>query len=362
MAYSKSVSAEHPAKTISKMIQSGAQSGIYPRVILLCGKEDFLIDWSKNLLKNALINEASAMLDCAVFSEDEIELSAIINACNTAPMLSQRKLVFVDDSDIFSAQLPKDLDSSELSVLIDYFSDIPESTMLIFSCTKPNKTKAIYKAIAKTGIVYDFVPLDDSTLSGWMHKRFVAAGKEATRADLLGFAKSCGYGDDDRSYNLFNLENDLKKIFSYYDDRVSISLDDMLELTDAQSEQNAFKLLDSAFSGKKGKALEILHASIDSQTPSKETGVVLGFLGLLISQLDIMTEGKERLEAKQNQYDAILEMGVNEYRFKKAIEACRGKSSKQLRIALYDALQLEKELKLGNIDARLGLELLIGEL
>ena len=362
MAYSKSAPIEHPSKTIVKMIQSGEQTGIYPRILLLCGKEDFLVDWSKKYLKHSLINEATAMLDCVSFSEDAIEASAIRTACDTASLLSTRKLVFVDDSDIFSAQSPKDMTSSEVQELIDYFPNIPDGTMLVFSCIKPNKTKAIYKAIAKLGIVYDFVPLDDATLAGWMHKRFVLAGKEATRSDMIAFARECGYGDEDRSYSLFNLENDLKNIFSLYADKTQISLADMLALTQGQAEVNAFRLLDSAFSNKKGEALEILHASIDAQTPSKEMGVVLGFLGLLISQLDIMVEGKERLETGQGLSQAVFEMGVNEYRFKKAMQACQNKNSQQLRLALDSAFQIEKDLKVGNIDARLGLELLIGKL
>ncbi|MBO4819723.1 MAG: DNA polymerase III subunit delta [Firmicutes bacterium] len=361
MAYSKAAPKEHPSRTIVKTMQAGAQSGIFPKLILLCGKEDFLIDWSKDYLKEGLLHPVTATLDLSVFSEDSIDLPAIILACDTPPMMSTRKLVIVEESDVFTAQAPRDMSTAEVQKLIDYFPEIPDTTMLVFTSKKPNKTKALYKAIAKSGIIYDFTSLDDGTLGGWMAKRFSAAGKNAGRTDMVNFAKICGYGDPERDYTLFNLENDLKLIFSLYD-KNDLSLSDMLSAVQGQDEVNSFKLLDCAFSGNKGKALEILHASIDTQAPSKEMGVVLSFLGLLISQLEIMTEGLERTEEGQSSYEIIKEMGVNEYRYKKAMASCRGKRSSDLRRTLNKAFEIEKNMKSGNMDGRLGLELFIAEI
>ena len=361
MAYSKNAATEHPSRTIVKTMQAGSASGIFPRLILLCGKEDFLVDWSKDYLKQGLLNPVTASLDCSVFSEEAIDLSSIILACDTPPMMSTRKLVIVEDPDIFSAQAPRDMNATEVQSLIDYLPSIPDSTMLVFTSKKPNKTKAIYKAISKSGIIYDFTSLDDGTLGGWMAKRFSAAGKTASRTDMVNFAKICGYGDTERDYTLYNLENDLKLIFSLYD-KEELKLMDMLDAVQGQDEVNSFKLLDSAFSGDKGKALEILHASIDSQIPSKEMGVVLSFLGLLISQIEIMVEGTERAEEGQSSYDIVKAMGVNEYRYRKAMASCRGKRSSELRRTLNRAFEIEKNMKSGNMDGRLGLELFIAEI
>ena len=358
MAYTKAAPIEHPSRTIVKTMQAGSKSGIFPRLILLCGKEDFLVDWSEDYLKTGLLNPATASIDCSVFSEDSIDVQSIIFACDTPPMMSTRKLVIVEDSDIFTAQAPRDMDSRDIETLAAYLPNIPDSTMLVFTSTKPNKTKVIYKAIAKSGIIYDFTPLDDATLGGWMAKRFSAAKKTASRSDMIEFARLCGYGDAERNYTLFNLENDLKIIFALYD-KENISLDDMLSAVQGQDEVNSFKLLDSAFSGKKGTALKILHASIDSQAPSKEMSVVLSFLGLLISQLEIMVEGTERIEEGQKTFEIVKAMGVNEYRFKKAMAACRGKRSGDLRRALDSAFEIEKNMKSGNMDGRTGLELFI---
>jgi len=351
---------EHPSRTIVKMFQSAADSGIYPRLILLCGKEDFLIDWSKDYIEQNLINPASKALDYVSFSEDDIEVSNIIAACDTMPLMSKQKMVVVEDSDIFGLT-PKDMNADDIATLVSYLPSIPESTTLVFTCAKPNKTKSIYKAIAKIGIVYDFVPLDDGTLSGWIAKRFIQAGKQGNKSEFVTFAKLCGYGDEDRNYTLFNLENDLKKAFSLYD-KEYLTLDDLMTAASGQDELNAFKLLDSAFSGNKATAFSILNSTIDVQLPSKEMGIILSFLGLLISQIEIMVEGTERRESGQRDGEIVKAMGVNSYRFGKAMDSCKRKTSKELRQILDDAFQIEKDLKSGNINGRIALELFIGKL
>lgn len=330
------------------MVGAAKETGAWPKVMLLTGKEDFLVDWAKAYIKNAVINPATEALDCVVFGDDANQ-NEIIEACETVAMMSERKLVIANEVD------------EAAGLLSEYIPSLPESTLLLIINNKINKTRSLYKTINKCGIVYDFTPLDDATLQGWMAKRLKAAGRAAKPEDLLVFAKTCGYGDPERSYTLFNLENDIKKVLAGSDKQV-LSLDDFMYGSSAQAEVNAFKILDCAFSNKKGEAYTILHNSIDVQSPSKEMGVIMSFLGLLCSQLEIMVEGREREESGQGYYDIISEMKVNEFRYKKAMAACRGKSASDLRKDLDSAFQIEKDLKNGNMDGYMALELFIAKL
>ena len=328
--------------------------------MLLCGKEDFLISWSKKYVKDSLIQPATEALDCVQFTEDAPDPYEIIAACETLPLMSARKLVIVQSAELFALQ-PKGISSESLEKLAGYIPTVPESTLLLFCCAKPNKTKALYKACAKNGLVYDFTPLDDSTLSGWMAKRLRAAGKTASPSDLVNFAKTCGYADPERNYTLNNLENDLKKILSATDS-ASLTFEQMMEYAAPQGELNAFKLLDSAFSGRKSDAFSILNTTIDIQAPSKAMGSYMSFLGLICSQLEIMTEAREREDEGQSFYEISSDMGTNEYRLKKALSASRRKTTAQLKEDLYNAFQVEKDIKNGMLEARTALELFIANL
>lgn len=361
MAYTKKQNnTEHPSRTIVKMVQAAVQTGVWPRLVLLCGREDFLISWSRDYIKSNVTEPASEALDCVRFTDEAPDISEIISACETMPLLSKRKLIIVSSSELFALQ-PKGISSDSLERFASYLPNLPESTLLVFCCTKPNKTKALYKACARTGLIYDFTPLDDATLSGWMLKRLRAAGKTASPSELVDFARICGYGDPERSYTLNNLENDLKKIITSCDGD-TVSFDQMMELAAPQGELNAFKLLDSAFSGRKNDAFSILHSTLDIQAPSKAMGSIMSFLGLLCSQLEIMVEAREREDEGFSFYEIAQDMGANEYRLKKALSASRSRSTAQLRASLFAAFQVEKDIKGGLLEARTALELFIANL
>lgn len=331
------------------MLKNAEQTGVWPRVMLLYGRENFLTAWAVQAIKTAVINPATAALDCISFSENNLDPNEIIAACETLPLMSHKKLIVAEDIE------------ETKSPLTDYIPSLPESTLLLIIMDRVNKNGTLYKTVSKTGIVYDFIPLDDATLGAWMAKRLKANGRAASATDLIHFARNCGYGDPERNYTLFNLENDLKKVFAASDKQI-LTLEDLMDSASVQAEVNAFKILDCAFSGKKGEALTMLHNSIDRRIPSQEAGAVLSFLGLLLSQLEIMLEGKEREEDGFGYYDIISEMKVNEYRYKKAMAACKNKSAAQLRQNLYDAFQIEKNFKTGAMDAYMGLELFIAKL
>ena len=136
---------EHPFRTIVKLLDSDA----LPRVLVCHGHEEFLVNWAEKYVKNKLVEPASEALDLSVFSE-ELDPYSIIAACETLPILSKRKLVVVRGTDIFTQQ-PKDMKAEGVQVLADYLGSVPDTTMLLFTADKVNKTKALYKNAVKVG-------------------------------------------------------------------------------------------------------------------------------------------------------------------------------------------------------------------
>lgn len=313
---------EHPYKIINRIIKSGD----YPSVILMYGKERFMIEWAYKSFKKALVNPATESLDFTLFYEKETTLDEVIAACETVPFLSEKKIVVVKDLGLD---------------LTDYLNNIPSTTLLIIVEEKADKRKALYKKIEQIGLAYDFTALDEATLVSWAHKRLENISKE----DLLRFANDAGYFDKERDYNLFNFENDLKKAAALYEGQASVSYDELKSISSADDENNAFKLLDAAFSDRKSEAMRMLDEF-------KTTSDVLRFHGLLCSQLEIMLEARENPNLP----------GVNPYRLKKAIAASERLTTARLKAALSACYKIESEIKSGRIDARLSLELFIAKI
>lgn len=342
------------------MILSAKETGAWPRLILLCGDESYLVHWACGFLKEQVVNPAVEALDYIRLSEDEVTASAIMSACETLPFMSAKKLVQVDADPLFGSG--KEGDSADSGkALAEYAAKLPESTLLVLVCSKPNKTRSLYKAAAKYGLVFDFTPLDEATLKGWLSKRLAQYGKTCDQTMLLNFVKANGYGDKESGYSLYSVENDLKKV-SALAQGTEITRQDLIYIYTPPAQTNAFKLLDSAFSGNKEEAYKILNDTIDLQKASQVIGTVLQFTGLLCSQLEIMVEGTERRAEGQDFETIAHEMGTNAYRLKKALEAASKRSLPDLRDCLDRAYQIEKDLKNGIMDPRLSMELFIASL
>ncbi|MBR5640782.1 MAG: DNA polymerase III subunit delta [Firmicutes bacterium] len=346
---------EHPFRTIVKLLDSD----MLPTVLVCHGHEEFLVNWAEKYVKGKLIEPAAEVLDCSVFSED-LDPYSIIAACETLPVLSKRKLVVVRGTDIFTQQ-PKDMKAEGVQVLADYLSGVPETTLLLFTADKVNKTKALYKNAVKAGVVYDFCPLDRGTLAGWIAKQLQGLGKNASRDDILAYADRCGYLEKESGYTLYNVKNDIAKAAAFADSQ-TVTARDFEVCMQGEEETDAFAVLDAAFSGQKGKALTILHNSISAEQPSKQDGVVLRFLGLLCSQLEIMVEARERGNRDGDPYAVAAAMGANPYRIKKAMQASYNKNYTELKDSLAAAYEIEKNYKSGQIDAYLALEMFIAGL
>ncbi len=341
---------EHPYKTIIKQFRSAEKSGDYPKVVLLFGREEFLVNWSKEMICASVLHPSTRALDCSVFSEEDVQAPAVVAACETLPLQSKRTLVLCD--------WPPEGEEKELAA---YLPALPDTTLLLFCGGRPNKTRSLYKQIAKCGLIYDFTPLDEETLVQWINKRLRAAGKSASPRDLIDFAKNAGYWDPERSYTLYNLENDLRKLLAYTD-KEQITRRDFEAVCRMQPETAVFRLMDAAFSGRKGEALLMLRGSIDTQQSSKQDGVVFQLIGLLCSQLEIMVEGKERIEEGQSPAAAEKAMGVNPYRFRKAMAAAGHRSLASLRESLSEAYDLEEKIKSGLLAPQLAMELFLASL
>ena len=351
---------EHPFRTIRKMMTAAKETGGYPRLLLLCGREEFLLSWALGYLKEELVNPATEALDYSYFSAEDLNVFDVIAACETLPMFSTRKLVAVEAEKLLTGT-KNDGVSTGAAELADYLPGIPESSCLVLVSSRVNKTRSLYKALEKHGIVYDFGPLDGASLGAWMQKRFQSAGLAADRQMLLSFAYGNGYGEKDSDYDLYSLENDLKKVIAYADGP-AVKPEDLRIAESRRLETDAFRLLDSAFSGEKAAAYQILNNSIELSQPSKAQGVLLQLNGLMISQLELMLEYSER-KAEGQSYQQILQgMGINRYRLDKLIPAAQRRSTGQLKRNLFDALKIDRDMKSGIIDIRLALEVFIAGL
>lgn len=335
-----------------------------PSVLLLSGAEQFHVEWATSKLIEKYVNPVTRELDVTIFNEKP-SLEELINACETLTMFSERRVVLLSKCGYFKSKKNEiskgdlanddgDVDD-ELVLLLKYLEKIPASTLLIFQEEEVNKRLKLYKKVKKIGRDYDFIALDKGEISRFIRNRIKKKNK-IIRGEIVDLIYDLsGYYNKNSDYNLYNLENDLKKIIDHSQGEEITALD-VTNTLEGDLNTFIFSLVEAMGSGKKGEAFS-LYSNIISGG-----GKFFGILGLLISQYELMLDIKELLDKGRSLASIEKVLEVNGYRLKKAVPTVQKYSSKDLRNLLKKLFAMEQNIKSGLIDQNMAMEIFIGEL
>lgn len=346
---------EHAFLTIEKDLKSGK----IPRLVLLCGKEEYLIQWYTDTLIQRYVHEACKPLDLVTLEGDALRASAIIEGLETVGLMSERKIVYLPDFLPAAGKFLKGFSEAELKKLLEYLPRIPEGSMLLISAAEQEETKAkknkVRSAIEKHGKVYDFQPLRDQQLRGFIEKRFRLAGKSCAPAIISMIMSESGYGNKAIDYTLYHLENDLKKIIAC-SDGMEVTAADVGAVLSTNPENNIFAMLDAISRNRKDEAFRLLHNLLNSGTP------VFNLLRLITGQLELILSVKEMKEERESLTAMQKKLGVHQFRIKKAMTVTGQYSVANLKRMLAMAYEVDETIKTGLMEGSLALEYLLASL
>ncbi len=347
---------EHAFITIGKDIKAGK----IPSLVLLCGKEEYLIRWYTDALIRKYVSEACKAIDLVVLEGEDASAGKIIESLETVSLMSERKVVLLQD---FAPAMGNDLKSmpaDDLKMLIEYFSDIPEESLLLITAPEQGEKKSgknkIRTAVEKNGKVYDFQPLKDAQLKSFIEKRFRAAGKSYTSSVINLIMSESGYGNKSIEYSLYNLENDLKKIIAHSGAAPEITAADVSDIIAANPENNVFAMLDAIGRNRKDEAFRLLHNLLNMGSS------VFQLLGLITGQLELILSVKEMKDEGVPPGSIHKKLGMHEFRVKKAMAVTGLYSMADLRNALSAAYEVDENIKTGLMEDSLALEFFIAKL
>lgn len=347
---------EHAFITIGRDIKENK----IPKLVLLCGKEEYLIQWYAEKIIKKYVSPSCMPIDLVRLEGEFLNVAKIREALETVSLMSERKVVFLPEFPPAEGRSLKGFSQEDLKELIKCFDDIPEGSMLLITAPKEeegkNKKSRIRTAVEKHGKVYDFQPLKDGQLRSFIEKRFKFAGKHYTNSVINMIMAESGYGNKAIDYTLYNLENDLKKIIAHSGAAAEITAADVSDILATNPENNVFAMLDAIGRNRKDEAFRLLHNLLNAGTP------VFNLLKLITNQLELILSVKEikdegiTLSAMQKQ------LGVHQFRVKKAMSVTGQYSMEDLRRALCAAYEVDENIKTGLLEGSLALEYFIAKL
>lgn len=300
-------------------------------IYLLYGTEKYLIDLEINkIIKQNKIDEINIIkydLDIDFFKE-------VIDDCQTISLFSNKKLIIVDN-------LFTELSKEDENLLGNYINSPNLDTVLILRCSKLDERKKIIKLLMKKVTVKEF---NNTNLIEKVKNMFDDFDIKNDTINLLIER----VGSD---LNL--LHNEIEKIKIYKDNDKNITKEDIISLTHKNIDLDVFKLIDNIVNHDKEKSLELYNELL------KNGSEPIAIIVMLANQFRIMYQAKELIKKGYTEKDIASTINIHPYRVKLALQNSRSYDSKVLLKYLSDLAQLDIDIKSGNIDKNLGLELFI---
>ncbi|WP_026893701.1 DNA polymerase III subunit delta [Clostridiisalibacter paucivorans] len=324
--------------------------------IYLCfGEENYLKDWIVTKLKEKFVREEFETLNYILLDDDDTSVMDIINACETLPFMDKKKIVVVEDFNYFKGgKTDKKYDEKELLRYIES----PSMATCLFFLIKDGKIdgkKKIVKKFKKEDAIIEINRINKYDLEKWITKLLSNYDKTAKLKDIKYIVECTGYLDRNSQKTLYDVENEIIKLINFIGEKNIVEKMDIDMVLTKSIENNIFELVDGIGASNLNKSLKILNEMLLENEP------IQLILYMIIRQFRLLLMSKLLKNKGYIQTNIAKKIGVPSYIAKKLINQSERLNIGQLEYALNRALDIDRAIKKGGMDSKLGVEMLIVE-
>jgi len=314
-------------------------------VYLFHGSDTFIIKSKINNLINKLKVDDFNVVN---YDMEETNLKNALDDATTIPFMSDKKIVIIRNAYFLSTEKPKKDLNHDIDGLKKYLDNPVEETILVIAAPyeKLDERKAILKELKKIAEIVPCVPLKPQDSSAWIKRQL---GKENITIDndaLTEFLKRV-------ENNTEVLFSETSKLLNFAEGMDRITLNTIKQVITKNVEDNVYEITNMILEGKQGRALEIYNDLVmHSEDPLRILGILVNKYREILHVKYLIQQGKDKTDVAQY-YNASP--GRAFYMMKNA-------SAVKLNIVKKHLVKLEEidyQIKTGQIDKRIGLELFI---
>jgi len=322
------------------------------RPLYVCyGTEAYRMNEFAEQLAGKLIEPEHRDMAIVRFSTSEVSIDQIVDEAETLPFLVPYKLVFVRDSVVFaSAGKESAKIEHRTERLLDYMRTPSETTILVFLVPheKLDERKKLTKTAKQADNVVRFAQLSADDLMQWIARRAERQGRRFETSALDELLRRIGT-------DMGSLAAETDKLCLHAGDRGTVTAASVAELVPASIEQSVFKLTEEIAALRTDKALALYYDLLKQrEEPIKLTA-------LLVRQFRNMLFIKELAKQGYTPQQMAGQLGLHPYAVKVTSEHIHGFSTERLTALLSRLAELDYEMKTGQVEKTLGLELFLME-
>jgi len=322
-------------------------------VYLFTGIERYLMDKTLELLKEKYIDKSFETLNYIVLDGKEVEFKDILDACETLPFMSQKKIVVIKDINEVMGNKGVDFDKK----LSDYITKLDDYLIFIIIDKSNNMGQStnIYKTVKKLGGIVEFEKLKGRDLSLWVEKKFKEFKKAISYDNIIYFLQSSSYNAYNSPKTLYDLENEILKIVNFTDNK-EITREDIDLVLSRTLDTNIFNLLSYINKKDTDAALRTFNELYISNEP------IQLILSMVARQIRLMLSYKLFKERGDTEGSIQKKMQIKDYEFKRISQEASNFSKEYLIQALELILKFDIKQKTSSHDEKLAFEMLIVQL
>lgn len=222
-------------------IKDDIKNSIYKNVYILCGEEDFLIDYYAKEIISANTDEDTAQFNLMKISKELPSEEDIDTFINSYPFMSEKKVLLMHATGIF-----KKATESQKKFWSELIQTVPDYAIIIFCETEIDKRSALYKQISKSYPVCEFEYQTTSMLASWLTRLFKTNGKAVSSEDAAYMAEIAGP-------SMMALKSEAEKLISFCTDTDVISAEMIDNLVTRNIENKVFGMVDDIIAAKRNE-------------------------------------------------------------------------------------------------------------
>ncbi|WKY49128.1 DNA polymerase III subunit delta [Eubacteriaceae bacterium ES3] len=316
-------------------------------VYLFTGTEKYLSEIIEQKIIKSAISVGMEGVNITVYSEKTIDFSEVIANCETLPLLSDRRVIILQNSLDISK-----ISSKNSELLLNYIEKPLDSTILIIHWEKPDKRKKIFKSFEKYATIADFSKLNQTELNDWISDKLKSKKKKMEKNIMESFIDRSMYLTNEAA-TLESIDHFIDQLCDFIGEKDLFTQDDLLQVLPESIEEGIFRLIDYAMSGDKGNALLMLgQFYLEGESP-------FGVFSLLLRQIRQLIQVKAYGQKLKKPNLIAKEMKISVYVVNKILKNARKYSVNQLLELLSTGADYDYQMKTGEIEQNMALELFI---
>lgn len=276
---------------------------------LFVGEEEYMMKLALDELKNTYISADFETLNYSVLDGKKEGLDSLINATETLPFMSSKKIVILRDITSFL----EELEDKEKEELYEHIVKLGDFLTLIFvdSTSNLRKNTKFYKLFKKEDRQVEFTKLIGQDINKWVYSLAKKNDRTISPINSKYFIDQTSYNSRNVDLTLYDLENELLKIIDYAM-ASEITKEDIDSILIKSVDTNIFEFLEAFSSKSIDRSLVLFNQMCDSGEPIprlffmmiRQTRLMLGYIVYKLKGYD-NNSIQEKLGVKSYEFGKI---------------------------------------------------------